>query len=77
MNCPKTGARCESSGCGPGSCLLIHSQPWPQMTTTHQPIAVPACWDYIACQMHKCRELGCATMRRRDAAPSRQSEEGK
>lgn len=27
----------------------------------------PACWNELACGLHKCRELGCAVMRERPA----------
>lgn len=32
------------------------------------PTPIPACWEQIACTMHKCRELGCACLRPRPAA---------
>lgn len=41
-----------------------YDPPMWQPTWQSTPIA-PACWNEIACSMHKCRDLGCAVMRDR------------
>lgn len=46
---------------------IYQSSPMPAAPTT------PACWNEIACTMHKCRELGCACLRDRSTAALDQS----